>query len=349
MIVGSVARMGALVGVLAAVTALTACGSDDDSSEPAATAAAATSSAAQPGKGLKLAYVSRSQGGTSYFVDEANGMKEAARKLGASMTVQFTNSADEQVAAVDTLIGRGIDGLIITIQDPKIGPAVASKAKAANVPLLATDNVFNGADSKPVPVVEVDGKGLGTAVGKAAADYYKQLSFPDDGAGVKIASVELPTLQTCNDRTQGAAEAFLQAVPGFPKQNVVKVEYDGTMDKELNAMTATLQKQRSATRWLTWSCNDEGVVGVLKALGNTGHSIDKTIGVGLGGELNCQVWDGGKPTAYRASIALEPANEGRIAVETMVKALSSKSDLPATTNFPGKLVTKDDYKTVKSC
>lgn len=305
----------------------------------AALAGTACSSAGESGGRPKVAFLLRSQGGTTYFQQVADGAKEQAARLGVDLTVQFTDSSDQQLSAVDAAIAAGAKGLIVTVQDPAIGPAIATKAKAANVSLLASPDSFNDASGAAVPVVTLDGRKVGADVGTEMAALYRASGWsPAAGRTVRVASIDLPKVSTCNDRTEGARDAFQAAVPGFDKADILHFDYDGTLNSANDTMSAALNNHRDVTDWLVWSCNDEGVVGAIKALANAGVGADRTIGVGVGANLACDQWKGGQVGAYRAAIALDPKDNGRIAVRTMYRHLTGGGPLPATTIFTGKLV-----------
>jgi L-arabinose transport system substrate-binding protein len=291
-----------------------------------------------PGK-PKVTFLLRSQGGTTYFQQVAVGANEQAAKLGVDLSVQFTDSSDQQLSEVDAAIAAGAKGLIVTVQDPAIGPAIANKAKAANVSLLASPDPFKDASGAAVPVVTLDGRKVGADVGTEMAKLYRDSGWSSAaGRAVRVASIDLPKVSTCNDRTDGARDAFLAAAPGFDKADILHFDYDGTLTSANDTMSAALSNHRDVTDWLVWSCNDEGVVGAIKALANAGIGADRTIGVGVGANLACDQWKTGRAGAYRAAIALDPKDNGRIAVQTMYEHLTGKGPLPPVTIFTGKLV-----------
>jgi L-arabinose transport system substrate-binding protein len=309
---------------------------------PSACGGGPTSSDQHP----KFAVIIRSQGGSIYFQKVGEGAKAEAKKLGAEITIQFTESTDQQLSAVDSVIAAGAKGIIITIQDPSIGPAIAAKAKAANVPLLASDDVFKDGAGNPVPVVTIDAKGFGKQVGAEMAKQFKAAGW--DPSQVGIASIELPKLQTCVDRTDGAWQAFSQQVAGFPSANVYHIDYDGSLNNALTVMSAAINNHRSVKYWLSWSCNDEGVAGALKALSNSGVAVTNVIGVGLGGELACDHWNSKAATAFKATIALDPVLNGQVDVDVLYDKVVKGKAMPLETDFPGLLATPDNYAFVRN-
>lgn len=303
----------------------------------ALTVAACSSSKSGGGKDSKpkLGLILRNQGGTSYFQDVAAGAKAEARAKGIDLSVQFTDSTDQQLSAVDTMINSGIKGLIITIQDPSIGPAVATKAANAKVALLASDDSFKDSTGKAIPVVTLDGKKVGTDVGTEAAKLFASLNWSTTGPKFAAVSIELPSVSTCNDRTRGAKSAFASAA-GINESNIIKADYDGTLNNSITTMGAVITGHRDVKRWVVWSCNDEGVAGAIKALANAGVPASNIIGVGLGANLACDQFP--KHTGFRAAVALDPKVNGKVDVDTILGQLVDGKAMPPTTIFPGSLV-----------
>jgi L-arabinose transport system substrate-binding protein len=290
----------------------------------------------------KIGFLIRFQGGTTYFEDMAAGAEAEAEALGIDLTVQFTDSSDEQLSALDTMIASGVDGVIITIQDPALGGTVVTKATDAGIALLASPDPFEGPDGEPVPVVTIDAKALGTDVGTDAARLYEESGWAEDtNSVVRVASIELPSLGTCNDRTDSATAAFEAGAPDFDPAAIVHLDYDGTLNSALDNMAAAVTNNSDATHWVIWSCNDEGVVGAIQALQNAGFAPDQLIGVGLGANLACDQWSSGEPSAYRSAIALRAQDNGAVAVRVMYEHLTDGVEFPAESIFPGVLVTPD--------
>lgn len=317
----------ARIALVAAVVSLAACGADDNGG--------GADGEGDTTQRVTLGLIQRKQGGTSYFQDVAAGARAEAKANGVELKVQFTDSTDAQLSAVDSMLSSGVDGLIIGIQDPSIGPAVATKASNAGVPLLASADAFKDAQGKDVPVVTLDAKKIGQQVGDLLGEQFDALKWSDAGEATAAVSVQLPALDTCNDRTQTAASTFL-AASGLPESSLVEVDYDGTLNNALTNMAAAINTHSDVQRWVVWSCNDEGVVGALKALANAGVSPDDVLGVGLGANLACDQFP--KDTGFRAAVALDPKLNGKMNVDTILAEIVDGEKMPPTTMFPGKPV-----------
>jgi L-arabinose transport system substrate-binding protein len=333
-------RWGAVaVAALALAAGPAACG-DDDGGGTASGAAK---------EDLKFAYLSK-QADVPYFVEQIGAAKAKAKELGVELTTQDLQ-LDTGLAldAMDTLISQGIDGIVIVVPDQKIGPAVIRKAEQADVPLIASDDVIEDSDGKPAPYVGLDNGAVGGQVGEELSKLFAEAAWKDDTASIGIASVELESLDVCNQRTDGARAAFLEANPEFPEDQIVSVPYDGSTNKAIDAMSTVVTANPNYKQWLIWSCNDAGVQGAVRALERAGIKGADAIGVGLDGSLACDEFKRGT-SSFAASIYLDPKNEGKTAVQELYDFKTKGTPIPPRVDFPGTLITPDNVgEVVSSC
>jgi L-arabinose transport system substrate-binding protein len=317
----------ATVAVLAA-----ACSSSTSSgtnpSSPANSPSAATT--------LKLAYLPSFQ--DPYFVQEARGAEAEAKKLGIQLVVENANGSDSAaVNNLQTLITTGgVKGVLIAVPTQQIGPQVATMARQAGVPLIATDNQISG-----MPFVGFQWAAIGSQAGTMMAHLFDSAQWaPSTTSAV---SIELPSLQTCNDRTNAETAAFLASAPGFPKTNVVHLSYDGTENGALTAMATAKTAHPGTTHWVIWSCNDDGVVGAIRALTSAGVPAANIIGVGVNANLACPVWGAGQTQAFRQAIFTDPARTGALGIQELYSYLTAHTQIPANSALGGVVVNPTDY------
>jgi L-arabinose transport system substrate-binding protein len=334
-------RRGAVTAAALALaaTGLAACGDDDDGGGAAGGAAKK--------EDLKFAYLSK-QADVPYFVEQLAAAKAKAKELGVELTTQDLQ-LDTGLAldAMDTLISQGVDGIVIVVPDQKIGPAVIRKAEQADVPLIASDDVIEDADGNPAPYVGLDNTAVGGQAGQAVADLYAEAAWKDEVDTIGIASVELKSLDVCNQRTDGAKAAFFEANPDFPKDQMVSVPYDGSTNKAIDAMSTVVTANPQYKHWLIWSCNDAGVQGAVRALERAGIKGADAIGVGLDGSLACDEFKRGT-SSFAASIYLDPKNEGKTAIQELYDFHVSGKPIPPRVDFPGTLIEPGNVKDVVS-
>jgi L-arabinose transport system substrate-binding protein len=340
------ARRAVLVAALAAAIALIAgCGSDDESTG----GAAASDGGGANAEDLKFAYLTK-QGDVPYFVEQVQAAKDTAEQLGVELVTQDlrldTNLA---LSAMDTLISQGVDGIAIVVPDQAVGPAVIEKARQADIPLVAVDDTIEDRDGQPAPYIGLDNGAVGGQAGEAVAQLYAEAAWKDDTASVGIASVELKDLDVCNQRTEGAKEKFFAANPGFPKDQVVSVPYDGSTNAAIDAMSTVITANQEYDHWLVWSCNDAGVQGAVRALERAGVKAGDVIGVGLDGSLACDEFKRGE-SGFQASLYLDPKNEGKAAVQALHDFQVDGKALPEQLYFPGTYIDRENVgEVVESC
>lgn len=292
---------------------------------------------------IKIGYINK-MGDHPWFVAEVAGAKGAAEAAGAafvSQDVQF--NADLTITTLDTMIGDGVKGIAIVVPDRGLGPVVAQKAKDAGIPLIAVDDDITFEDGSPVPYVGLDAYSIGRNVGAELAKLYEAEGWA--GKEVRIASIEDRKADTCMQRNRGAEEAFLEAVPGFDPNNIVRVAYDNTMVNSIDVMTTTLTANPQVTNWIFYSCNDDGVLGAARAMENSGYAADQGMGIGIDGSRACDAFGSGKPTAFRGTMWLNSSNHGRIAVELLLANIKDGTPLPEKTFSDPEFITAANFAT----
>ena len=120
-------------------------------------------------------------------------------------------------------------------------------------------------------------------------------------------------------RNRGAEAAFLEAVPSFDKGNIVRIPYDNHMESAVTAVTTTLTAHPEAKRWIFYSCNDDGVLGGVRATENQGLAPSDVIGIGIDGSRACDAFGSGKPTGFRGTMYIDSAKEGAQAIQLLVR------------------------------
>ena len=271
----------------------------------------------------------QTNGEQSYFVLEGKGATAEGAKLGATVHVENENNSsattisDEQAA-----IAAGDQGVIIVAPAASLGPRLVSIASKAHVAIEASDNGFAGSNSKQVPFVGINASEFGANTGKLLVGYYKSSHWSASTTYMLLYVV--PSLPTCNQRTNAEKAALLKA--GLPASHIINVPYDGTSDAALSATGPVLTAHPQAAHWLAAGCNDDGVYGGLKAAGSHGISVHNLIGVGLGGDLACQIWAKGAPNVgFVATNYIYPNAIGATAVENMYNYVVKHKPFPANT------------------
>ena len=330
---------GAALAAAALCLGTVACGSSDEGS--GSSGANASKKAAKFGLITQLSVA-------PYFVQEADGAKAEAKRLGVDLDVVDSARENTQVISLtQTMITSGVQGLAIVPGNTDIGPRVASATKRADVALIASDSPLKAADGTPVPFVGLNNEQSGVQVGEIVARIFKEEGW--SAADTYYANVEVP-LQACLLRTNAAVDTFRKASPDFSADHVVKVPYDGAATKANDSMRATITAHPEAKHWLITSCNDDGVVGALRALQNKRFAVGDVIGVGLGGNLACSAFttpyvkDGMRATTWN-----DPAMIGSTVVKRLYEQVVEKKQVPGETFVRTPEVNADSYADEIDC
>lgn len=300
---------------------------------------------AQDGENLIVAiYKSGTQ---QYFLDQAAGFQAAAEELGFdSRVINVELDSNLAVSAVADAIAAGAKGIAITVPDQALGPAVATAAAEAGIPLVATDDAIQDANGNPVPFVGFNGRDMGTKVGQSAAELLQGSGWLEGGDyGVLVTEVE--TLSVCMDRTNAAREQL--AAAGVPEDKFISVPYDGTTDAALSAAGPIITGNSGINNWVVVACNDEGVLGTANALRNAGYEPASVIAVGLGAYEACRPWAEGIETGFRSALYLSGKDVGDAAARALVAAIQDGTPLPAETVANTTMVTPENWESVMPC
>ncbi len=295
------------------------------------------------GDPLTIALIQK-QGDQQYFVDEANGARDAAKKLGDVKVnvVNVSMDANAAISAMNVMVGQKIDGIAIVVPDQKIGPEVIDMAAQAKIPLVASDDPIKSGDGKAAAFVGFDGFDMGSKVGEEAGNLFKASGWKLDDVRV-IAAYE-QQLSVCQDREAGEEAAFEKVVGGLPK--IIKVGTDNSTVDAQNRTGAVITANPDVKHWVAWACNDENLVGVTTALANAGAPAANVIGVGLGGYLVCKDWQAGQTTGNKAALYISGRDVGDAAVQVLVASIRDHKPLPAKTIAHTTIVTPDNWKAV---
>jgi len=292
---------------------------------------------------LKIGYINK-MGDHPWFVAEVAGAREKAREMGVEFLAQDVQfNADLTITTMDTMIGDGVDGIAIVVPDRALGPVVADKAEEAGIPLVAVDDDIYFEDGTQVPYVGMNAENIGRSVGQKLAEFYKRENWADESE-VRIASIDDRKADTCMQRNRGAEAAFLEMVPDFDTDNIIRVPYDNTMVSSIDAMTTTLTANPQVTHWIFYSCNDDGVLGAARALQNAGYAPQQGLGIGIDGSRACDAFGSGRPTAFRGTMWLNSENHGATAVELLVNNVREGAELPTTTYTEPEFISPENFE-----
>ncbi|MEU3513158.1 substrate-binding domain-containing protein [Streptomyces longwoodensis] len=278
-----------------------------------------SSSSANPKVGLSLSTLNN-----PFFVQIRSGAQAEAKERGVDLTVtDAQNDASQQANQLQNFTSSGLGAIIVNpVDSDAAGPSVRAADKAG-IPVVAVDRGVNKADVNAL--VASDNVAGGELAAKAVAEKlggHGRIVILQGQAGTSAA----------RERAEGFAKG-LKAYPGIQVVAQQPADFDRT--KGLDVMSNLLQAHPDVQGVI--AANDEMALGAVKALGaKAGKSVQV---VGFDGTP-----DGLKAveqgTLY-ASVAQQPSQLGRIAVDNALRALDGK-EVPATVKVPVKVVTKEN-------
>ncbi|MEU9618838.1 substrate-binding domain-containing protein [Streptomyces sp. NPDC088251] len=257
-----------------------------------------------------------------FFVQMKAGAQAEAKAAGVDLTVtDAQNDASQQANQLQNFTSSGVKSIIVNpVDSDAAGPAVRG-ANKADIPVIAADRGVNKAQT--AALVASDNVAGGELAAKTLADKL-------GGKGSIVILQGTAGTSASRERGAGFAEG-IKAYPGIKVVAEQPADFDRT--KGLDVMTNLLQSHPGITG--VFAENDEMALGAVKALGSkAGKSVSV---VGFDGTP-----DGlkavGAGTLY-ASVAQQPKELGKIAVQNAVRAAEGKK-VDSTVKVPVKVVTE---------
>jgi L-arabinose transport system substrate-binding protein len=222
-----------------------------------------------------------------WFQATTAAFKKKALELGASEVLLIDSKLDPELSMsqVDTVISQKIDGLVINLPDQKLSRAVVDKCKAANLPVIGTDDPLIENGKRIAPSLELDSYDAGYVMGDYLGKYVKKNKLINNIKGTMYVNLAALKISSFVERTKGANDAWSKLVPEYPKDRIIIADTD-TADPEngYKTMAATLVAHPEVKTWFVSTVNDEVATGAVRALEQA--KLDKTsYVVGLGGYL----------------------------------------------------------------
>ncbi|MFI9832147.1 substrate-binding domain-containing protein [Streptomyces sp. NPDC051913] len=259
-----------------------------------------------------------------FFVQIRAGAQAEAKKLDVDLTVtDAQNDASQQANQLENFTSSGLGTIIVNAVDSDAVTPAAKAVNKAGIPLVAVDRAVNNADTAALVASD------NVAGGRLAA---KDLAEKLGGKGKIVVLQGQAGTSASRERGAGFTEG-LKAYPGI--EVVAKQPADWDRTKGLDVMTNLLQANPDVDG--VFAENDEMALGAIKALGSKAGKSVQVIGFD-GTEDGLKAVKAG--TLY-ASVAQQPAELGRIAVQNAVK-VAEGDKVEKSVMVPVKVVTKEN-------
>lgn len=244
-----------------------------------------------------------------FFVSLEEGAREAAVRLNVQLLVE--DAGDDpalQKSQVESLITRPVSALLVNpVDSDSLGPSIEA-ANQAGIPVFTVDRAIDN----PLIIAHIASDNV--AGGKMAADYVSELL---QGEGNVVELQGLPGTSAATDRGTG----FAQGLTSFTEITIiaqVPADFNRQTAETVFAQILTEQPAIDAV----FAQNDEMILGAIAAAKASGRdnemffvgfdAIEEAITALEAGDLD-------------ATIAQQPSEMGRLAVETALQHLNGQS------------------------
>lgn len=285
----------------------------------------------------------------AWFINEQKAATELGKKEGFSVVSIGTPDGEKVLAAIDNLGAQGAQGFVICPPDVRLGPAIRARAKQYNMKFLTVDDRLVDGSGKPldgVPHLGMSASKIGNQVGQAIADEMKRRGWkPEEVGALRITNYQLPTAK---ERTDGATETLL--ANGFKQANIFDAPQRTTDDEGgFNAASPVLAQHPDIKKWVIYALNEETVLGGVRATEQLHIPADDVIGVGINGAGEAFAeFQKKQPTGFYGTIAVSSTNHGKETAQNLVDWIRTGKEPPADTPTAGKLMTRDNWQTVRA-
>jgi ribose transport system substrate-binding protein len=309
---------------LSALTMLAAACSQQgpgESSTPAAAGSAASASSADAGgKTIGLALSTQNN---PFFVELKDGAQKAAQAAGLNLVVvDAQDDPAKQISSVEDLVQKKVSVILLNPTDSSALAGAVQSANRANIPVVTLDrSVEGGTVASHIASDNIAG-------GSMAA---KLLAKRLDNKGNVIELQGVPGTSAARDRGEGFDDAL--AKTGLK----IVAKQPANFDRAQGLSVTENLLQAHPDVQAIFAQNDEMALGAVRAL--EGAKRSNVLVVGFDGTPDGQqaVKDG----KMAATIAQQPAEIGRLGVETAQKLIAGQPvDNPIA--VPLKVVSHDD-------
>lgn len=259
-----------------------------------------------------------------FFVALRDGALQAAQKAGINLVIlDAQDRVDKQVSDIEDLVQRRVWVLLINPTDSAVVVPAIQRANQAGIPVITVDRAANGGQ------VAYHIASDNVAGGRMAAEFICTLL---KGRGRVVELEGIPGTSAARDRGQGFNAYLRERCPGVTVVARQTANFDRAQG--LSVMENILQAQPQIDAVLAH--NDEMALGALQAIKASGRKIAV-----VGFDATPDALKAVEACDMAATVAQQPAEMGRLAVERAV-ALLQGTKPPARTAFipvPLKLVT----------
>lgn len=334
-----VRRRGLLAGALGigASAALAACTSNQPAGTPTTGAAAPAGNNAAPGRAVTIGFSAPAadHGWTGAIA------KNAQAQAGAYHDVTFeavnpTNDITQQIAAVQTLINKKVDALVLLPNDGAQLTSVGLAAMKAGIPVVNLDRVFDS----PLAYrtwIGGDNYGMGVSAGHYIGTRLRAAGVSNPIIG-EIAGID--SLPLTQERSRGFRDALATYGLSVGPRQAADFTAQGGQRVTANLLQAAPRLDA------VWNQDDDQGIGVLAAIQQAGRN--EFFMLGGGGSANAMRAIQADNTVLKATVTYSPSMaSSAISLARLIAQRRGMADLvekevPASITLASVTVSKDN-------
>jgi ribose transport system substrate-binding protein len=262
-----------------------------------------------------------------FFVTLRDGAQKEVDAAGVTLVVaDAQNDPAKQASQIEDMISKKVDAILLNPTDSNAVVPSVEKANAANIPVLTIDR--SAAGGKVVSHIASDN----VAGGKMAADF---LCKAIGGKGNVVELQGITGTSAARDRGQGFDDEMAATCPDAKIVAKRPADFDRAKGNSVFADILTAQPDIAGV----FAQNDEMVLGAIQAA----QAANRTGIIFVGFDAIPDAIDAIKAGTLAATIAQQPAEMGRLGVDTAIQALNGDK-VEASIPVPLTLVTKETVK-----
>ena len=267
----------------------------------------------KPGEDMEFVYVTQDIA-NPYFIEVYNGFEAACKELGISTQVLDAKyDVATQKTYVEDVIGRKVDGIMISPLDENALKDVVDEAKKAGIVISA--------EAQPISNAQIDGSldeySIGYSIGSAAADW---INMNLDGKGKALVLAQ-DDVEAVIRRGDGIVDGITE---NAPDSEIIARQNASNTDLGMKVSESVMLAHPEVN--VVCACDDYTAIGAYEAIRAMGD-IDGNFYVG-----GCDATDEGKEkmkadnSIYRSSINLFPYDAGYEIAYAMFEYLTENQE-----------------------
>lgn len=261
-----------------------------------------------------------------FFEAMQRGVEEEAEALGVDVTITDAQlNAADQISSVENLIAQDVDVILLNAVDSEAVVPAVEAANEAGIPVICLDVLASGGEI--TSFIASNNRAAGEMGGEFIAE---QL-----GGEGKVIILDGPPISSFQERTEG----YMTALEKYPDIEILqKID---AVENSISAFVEAADNILSAYPDVdaVLAVNDYGSIAVESAIASSTKDFD-IITVGIDGmDEAVQLIINGDVVA--GSVAQQPAEMGRIGIQTAVQAANGE-DVEDNIEVPLTMVTKEN-------